>query len=124
MKESRQMLRNYNDNNESKVLERAYQVCLEIYKTTISFPKDDGYGPASRIKKAAVSVAANISKGYQRKATDEYVQTLQVAYGCNRELETQVLLLGNLGYIEGESLKRIQGMIGEIEGMLKGVLAA
>jgi four helix bundle protein len=110
------MLRNYKD---LKVWQRSYQLCLEIYKITKRFPKEERYSLISQIRRAAVSVPCNIAEGYGRKKTPEYIRSLYIAYGSNCELETQVLLSGDLGYINTEKLKKLQNDIGEVERMLK-----
>jgi four helix bundle protein len=55
------MLNNY---KELKVWQKAYQLCLEIYKVTKAFPKEERYGLTSQIRRAAVSVPSNIAEGY------------------------------------------------------------
>jgi len=57
------MLKNY---KELKVWQKAYQLCLKIYKTTKSFPKEERYGLTSQIRRASVSVPSNIAEGYGR----------------------------------------------------------
>ena len=115
------MLRNYKELN---VWQKAYKFCLEIYKITMSFPKDERYGLISQIRRAAISVPSNIAEGYGRKTTKEYIQALYIAYGSNCELETQIMLSGDLGYIKGENLERLQKDIGDIERMLKGLISS
>ena len=113
------MLKNY---KELKVWQKAYQLCVEICKITKSFPKEERYELTSQIRMAAVSVPSNVVEGYGRKTTREYIQALHIAYGSNCELETQILLSGDLGYIEAEVLEKLQKDIGDIERMLKGLI--
>lgn len=113
------MLKNYKD---LKVWQKSYQLCLEIYKVTKEFPKEERYGLTSQIRRAAVSVPSNIAEGYGRKTTPEYIQFLYVAYGSTCELETQIFLSGDLGYIETEKLEKLQEEIGEVERMLKALI--
>ena len=113
------MLRNYKD---LKVWLKSYQLCLSIYKLTKGFPKEETYNLTSQIRRAAVSVPSNIAEGYGRKTTPEYIRFLYIAYGSNCELETQILLTGDLGYIKSEQLKNIQEDIEEVERMLKALI--
>jgi four helix bundle protein len=83
------MFRNYKD---LKVWQKSYQLCLDVYKITKGFPKEERYGLISQIRRAAVSVPSNIAEGYRRKTTPDYIRSLYVAYGSNCELETQILL--------------------------------
>ena len=119
MNGSEEMLRNYKD---LKVWQRSYELCLEIYRVTKGFPKEERYGLTSQIRRAAASVPSNIAEGYGRKTTPEYIKFLYVAYGSNCELETQILLSGDLGYIETDKLKKLQNEIGEVERMLKALI--
>ncbi len=87
------MLKNY---KELKVWQRAYQLCLEVYKITKRFPNEERYSLTSQIRRAAVSVPSNIAEGYGRKTTPEYIRFLYIAYSSNCEMETQILLSGDL----------------------------
>ncbi len=113
------MLRNYKD---LKVWQKAYQLCLEIYRITKGFPREETYGLISQIRRAAVSVVCNIAEGYGRKTTLEYIRSLYIAYGSICELETQILLSGDLGYIEAGKLEKLQDEMGEVERMLKALI--
>ena len=113
------MLKNYKD---LKVWQKAYQLCLEIYKMTRSFPKEERYGLISQLRRAALSIPSNIAEGYGRRTKGEYIQALYIGYGSICELETQILLSGDLGYVEKEHLDRIQGEIADVERMLKGLI--
>ena len=113
------MLKNY---KELKVWQRSYQLCLEIYKITKKFPEEEKYGLTSQLRRAAVSVPSNISEGYGRKTTPEYIQFLYIAYGSICEIETQILLSGDLGYISSARLEMLNEGIGEVERMLKALI--
>ena len=75
-----------------------------------------------QIRRAAVSVPSNIAEGYGRKTTGEYIQALYIAYGSNCELETQMLLSGDLGFINGDDLEKLRMGVGDVERMLKGLI--
>jgi four helix bundle protein len=113
------MLRNY---KELKVWQKAYQLCLEIYKITKGFPGEERYGLTSQIRRSAVSVPSNIAEGYGRKTTPEYLRSLYFAYGSNCELETQISLSGDLGYMRAQEKEMLQSSIGEVERMLKALI--
>lgn len=113
------MLKNY---KELIVWQKAYSLCLEIYRTTKRFPKEEIYGLSSQIRRASISIPCNIAEGYGRKTTQDYIRFLYIAYGSICELETQMSLSGDLGYIEVDKLKILQEFIGEIERMLKALI--
>ena len=107
---------------ELKVWQRSYQLCLEIYKITKGFPDEEKYGLTSQLRRAAVSVPSNISEGYGRKTTPEYIQFLYIAYGSICEIETQILLSGDLGYISNGRLEMLNEGIREVERILKALI--
>lgn len=113
------MLKSYKELN---VWQKAYQLCLNIYKATQDFPSEEKYGLTSQIRRAAVSVPSNIAEGYGRKSTKEYLQLLYIAYGSVCELETQLLLSSDLGYGKAVDLEKLQQDIGDVERMLKGLI--
>jgi len=95
------MLKNY---KELKVWQKSYQLCLEMHKVTKTFPKNEGFGLTSQMRRATQSIPSNIAEGYGRKTTPEYLRFLYIAYGSMCELETQMLLSGDLGYLNKENL--------------------
>lgn len=99
------MLKSY---KELKVWQKSYQLCLHVYKITSGFPKGERYGLSSQIRRSAISVPSNIAEGYGRKTTADYVRSLYIAYGSTCELETQILLSWDLGYIEGVVIKKMK----------------
>lgn len=118
-KESSEMLKNY---KELSVWQKSYKLCLHIYKVTKRFPKDEMYGLTSQIRRSTVSIPSNIAEGYGRKTTLEYVRFLYIAYGSVCELETQIMISGDLGYVEKDRLQEIRDEIGDIERMLKAMI--
>ena len=113
------MLKNY---RELLVWQRAYQLCLETYRTTKGFPKEEWYGLVSQMRRAAVSIPCNIAEGYGRRTTKDYIRSLYIAYGSLCELETQVLLSKDLAYSSDPQLEQLHASIGEVERMLKALI--
>ncbi len=71
-----------------------------------------------------MSIPSNIAKGYGRKTTVDYIRMLYISYGSVCELETQILLAGDLGYIEKGDLGTAKKDIAEIERMLKALITS
>jgi len=113
------MLKNYKELN---VWQKSYELCLKIYGIAAKFPNAESDGLASQIRKSAVSIPSNIAEGYGRKTTADYLKMFCMAYGSVCELETQILLAGDLGFIERNKLGPIHKDIAEIERMLKALL--
>lgn len=77
---------------ELNVWQKAYDLCLEIYKITNTFPVSEKYGLISQIRRSAVSIPSNIAEGHERQYLKEYVQFLYVALGSVAELRTQIMV--------------------------------
>jgi len=115
------MLKSFKD---LKVWQKSYGLCLKAYKITSTFPKDERYGLTSQIRRSAVSIPSNIAEGYGRKTTVDYIRMLYIAYGSTCELETQVLLAGDLGFIDKGNRSVAIESIKEVERMLKALIKA
>jgi four helix bundle protein len=113
------MLKNYKD---LKVWQKSYKLCLEIYRVTAIFPKEERYSLTPQIRRSAVSVPSNIAEGYGRKTILDYVRMLYISYGSLCEFETQILLSGDLDLIEKGELGKLIKDIAEIERMLKALI--
>jgi four helix bundle protein len=113
------MLKNYKELN---VWQKSYALCLKIYGITTKFPNAERYGLTSQIRRSAVSIPSNIAEGYGRKTTADYIRMLYIAYASVCELETQILLAGDLGFIEKGKSEPIRKDIAEIERMLKALI--
>jgi four helix bundle protein len=118
-KDSSKMLKNY---KELKVWQKSYGLCLEIYRITAKFPKEERYGLTSQIRRSIVSIPSNIAEGYGRKTTKDYIRMLYISYGSVCELETQILLAGDLDLIEKGEWGTLNKDIAEIERMLKALI--
>jgi four helix bundle protein len=110
------MLTNY---KELKAWQKSCNLCLDVYRTTAQFPGEEKYGLTSQLRRAAVSVPSNIAEGYGRKTTIDYVRMLYISYGSLCELETQILLAGDLDFISKRDLGPIKEAISENERILK-----
>jgi four helix bundle protein len=113
------MLKSYKD---LKVWQKSYNLCLDIYRTTKEFPKEELYGLSSQIRRSAVSIPSNVAEGYGRKTTADYMRSLYIAYGSNCELETQILLAGDLKYVEKGKLNKLKNDVAEVERMLMALI--
>ena len=113
------MLKNY---KELKVWQKSYELCLELYRITAKFPKEERYGLTSQIRRSVVSIPSNIAEGYGRKTTLDYIRMLYIAYSSVCELETQILLAGDLVLIDKGEWGVLKKDIAEIERMLKALI--
>jgi four helix bundle protein len=104
------------------VWQKSIQLVKEVYKTTGSFPANEVYGLTSQIRRSAVSIPSNIAEGFARKNVGEYRQFLCVAFGSGAELETQLLISMELGYLKQEDYSQIQSLLTEVMKMLNTML--
>lgn len=87
------------------VWKEAVMLVKKIYELTSVFPKEEIYGLTSQIRRAVVSIPSNIAEGAARNSTKEFIQFLYIALGSCAELDTQLIIAKELGYInEDQSL--------------------
>ena len=79
---------------------RARELVLSVYKLTQTFPKEEMFGLAAQMRRAAVSIPSNIAEGAARAGAREFAQFLNISRGSLSELETQLLIATDLGYIK------------------------
>ena len=96
----------------------------ECYRATKLFPKDEMYGMTSQIRRAAASVAANIAEGHGREHTGSFVQSLRIAQGSLKELETHVILARRVGLVVSETSTRLLTKSDQIGRMLRSLIRA
>jgi four helix bundle protein len=115
------MLKNYGD---LRVWQESYGLCLDVYRQTRALPADEKYGLTSQLRRAAVSIPSNIAEGYGRRTSGEYLQSLHVAYGSVCELQTQLRLATDLGYLTPDNSNVLLSRTGSVERMLKALIRA
>jgi len=103
------------------VYKRAHLLALEIYRTTHKFPKEELYGLVSQMRRAALSINSNLSEGSARNSNGEYKQFIGIAQGSVAELEYQMLLSKELGYIPKEHADKLLDELQQILKMLNGL---
>ncbi len=102
----------------------AARLVVMAYRETKEFPACELYGLTSQIRRAAVSIPANIAEGYGRVHRGEYVKFLAVANGSLKELETEVLIARELGYGSPESARRMLNAADRLGRMLASLIRA
>ena len=107
-----------------KAWQKAIELVVEIYSCTRSFPREEVYGLANQLRRAAVSVASNIAEGKGRCTDKEFLLFLHHARGSVFEVETQLTIAGRLGYVSESEARRLEGSAGEVARMLNGLIKA
>ena len=103
------------------VWKMSIEMVTSIYEITKTFPSDERFGLVSQIRRAGVSVPANIAEGAARQSDKEFCQFLSIAHGSASELETELLIAKNLGYMSCQDYERIYEEINVIARMLIGL---
>lgn len=86
------------------------------------FPQNEMFGITSQIRKACVSVAANIAEGHGREQTGSFIQFLRIAQGSLKELETHFIIAQRVGLIEEPEVVRIFGQCEQVGRMLRSLI--
>ena len=95
---------------------------VDIYGVTKGFPKSETYGLTSQMRRAAISIAANIAEGHGRENTGAFVQFLRIAQGSLKELETHLILAQRLGYLDDETASGLLARTDEIGRMIRSMI--
>jgi len=104
-----------------EVWETAVELVVTIYKQTESFPKEEKFGLTSQIRRAAVSVPANIAEGAGRQSQREFAHFLSTAQGSASELATELLIAQRLGYLDLEAYSGLKARLDSIGRMIVGL---
>lgn len=104
------------------VWQKAMDLVVICYKISETFPKDEIYGLTSQLKRAAVSVPANIAEGHGREGLGEYIHFLGIAQGSLRETETHLLIAERLNLADRNNLSQALNLSDEVSKMLGSLL--
>ena len=101
-----------------RVWQNAIELVKDVYRLCESLPREELYGLASQMKRAAISIPSNISEGHSKKQRAEYRRFVYLAIGSAAELETQLHLTTELGFIAPQRLTPIMERLNYIKAML------
>ncbi len=110
------------DYKKLKVWEDAHQFTVDIYNTTQKFPNNEQYGLTSQIRRSASSIPTNIVEGSGQLTRSNYIRFLGMAQGSAYEVEYQILLAKDLGYLELDKFNLLNKKIKDIICMLFGLI--
>jgi four helix bundle protein len=108
---------------ELKVWQRAHALALAVYRATAGFPEHERFGVTSQLRRAAVSVAANIVEGSKRQGNQDYARFLNIAEGSLAEAEYLFLLARDLGYLAVDAAEALRPQVAELARMLHALRA-
>jgi len=100
------------------VWKRAHEVALEVYSATKSFPREERWGLTAQLRRSAVSVPSNVAEGSGRRSAADFARFLSIAVGSASELEYQLLVARDLGYLTHDDWRTLSRLTVEVRRML------
>lgn len=105
-----------------EVWKKSIDFVTMIYKVTETFPTSELYGLTSQIRRASISIPSNIAEGSARKGKVEFKQFLYISLSSASEVDTQLLIAKNLGFINIDLYEQAASNLEVISKMLQGLI--
>jgi four helix bundle protein len=102
--------------------QKGHQLVILIYKTTESFPERETFALINQMRRAAVSITSNIAEGFSRKSLKEKVQFYYTALGSLTEVQNQLLVARDVGYLRENKFKDIILLSEEVAKLINGLI--
>ncbi|MBA2495133.1 MAG: four helix bundle protein [Acidobacteria bacterium] len=103
------------------VWQKSMILVTDVYNSVKNFPKEEVYGLSGQLRRAVVSVPSNIAEGQGRDSVKEFVHHLSIAYGSLMEVETQLQIAANLGYLNQVEIDKLLEQTAEVGRLLNGL---
>lgn len=104
-----------------EVWRKAMVLARNIYHFTASFPNEERFGLVNQMRRAAVFIPSNLAEGHARSGTGEFRYFISIAMGSTAELETQILLSSDLGFLVEKGKDNLLSQLDDIGRMLRGL---
>jgi four helix bundle protein len=104
-----------------RVWQRSIDLVEKVYELTKEFPREEVYGLTSQLRRAAVSIPANIAEGSGRGTKKDYTYFLTIAYGSCCEMETLCTICQRLGFVSVKEAEILQSLLSDVSRMLKAL---
>jgi four helix bundle protein len=104
--------------------QQSMELVSSIYRATKLFPREEVYGLTSQLRRSAVSVPSNIAEGQGRATRGEFLQFLGHARGSLFEVETQLILAGELGYLQSSDATQLLSKMTRVAQLLNGLISS
>ncbi|MCF7955008.1 MAG: four helix bundle protein [Phycisphaerae bacterium] len=105
-----------------QIWQRGITLVERVYRTTVSFPKEEKYGLTGQIRRSAVSIPSNIAEGFSRGFKNEYKQFLFITLGSASELITQLIISARLEYISDNEASTLIDEVEQISKMTMSLI--
>ncbi len=101
---------------------KGHELVLDIYKITKTFPSDEKYGLSDQMRRCAVSITSNIAEGFSRRGNKEKLQFYYISLGSVTEVQNQLLIARDIGYIKNLEFKKIAEKTVEVSKLTNGLI--
>ena len=108
---------------ELETWQQAMNLAEVLYKTASRLPRIEQFGLAAQVRRAAVSVPANIAEGQGLGSTPGFIRHLWIAHATVRELETHVMLAGRFGYLKSDEVNAVLAHLSSVGKLIRGLIA-
>jgi len=98
--------------------QKAKSLVLLVYKLTYNYPKAEQFSLVSQMRRAVVSIVANLVEGYSKGSTKEYIRFLNIAIGSATELKIYFEISLDLNYLNTENFNKAQNLLNEVFKLL------
>jgi len=102
---------------ELQIWKKSRLFCSKIYNVTATFPSEEKFGIINQLRRASVSIPSNIAEGSSRNSNKDFARFLEIAIGSAYEVETQLLISSDLGFINEKNTTELISLLGEITKM-------
>jgi four helix bundle protein len=104
--------------------QKSVRLAVEINRVSRRLPKHELFGLAAQMNRAAISIPSNVAEGAARHTTRDYIRFLYIARGSSAEIDTQLLLAEELGYVTSDELAPALAISDEVGRLLNAVITA
>lgn len=105
-----------------RVWQQGIQIVKEVYRLVKKLPKEETYALSDQLRRAAVSIPANIAEGQAKQHTRDYRRHLTIAKGSLAEVDTLFVIAGELGYIQQDEIARMESKLRDLRMPLQGLI--
>ncbi len=118
------MVMKVKDYKDLKVWQKGIEIVDKIYSLTDNFPKEELYGLTNQMRRSAISIPSNISEGFVRNHSKEYIQFLYISLGSCAELDTQLVIAQKRNYVGQDKFNELTEDINYETRMLVSMINA
>jgi four helix bundle protein len=105
-----------------RVWQDAMALAESCYRVTSQFPRDELFGLTSQIRRASASISANIAEGHGRENTGSFIQSLRIAQGSLKELETHLILSERVSILAKSDLETVLSRCESLGKMVRALI--